>query len=99
MNATELKPAEHEPAHGESAQRVDITVSINGQRVVFHERKATGAEIKATAIAAGLQIQADFVVFEVKGDDDLVQVGDDEPVTLHEHQKFRIVAPDDTSNS
>ena len=74
-----------------------ITVSVNEHPVKFHHRDATGAEIKATAIAQGVHIQPDFVLFEVKGHGSLKQVADHETVKLHEHEKFRAVAPDDNS--
>jgi hypothetical protein len=74
-----------------------VTVSVNERDVVFTDHKATGAEIKTTAIAQGVPIQPDFSLFEVKGQGNLKQVGDEEEVTLHPNQKFRAVAPDDNS--
>ncbi len=82
--------------HGEG-QTTSITVSVNNQPVVFHEKKETGAEIKAAAIAQGVQIQADFALFEVQGPGHLKRVADDQEVTLHERESFRAVAPDDNS--
>jgi hypothetical protein len=84
----------------ESAQATDtqsITVTVNGRNVVFHERKATGLEIKETAISQGVAIQKDFALFEVKGGDHLKPVADHEVVELHSKQAFRAVAPDDNS--
>jgi hypothetical protein len=74
-----------------------ITVSVNERPVVFHQHRVTGAEIKATAIAQKVPIQQDFALFEVKGPGQLRQIGDDEVVELHQHEKFRAVAPDDNS--
>jgi len=83
---------------GEGQQHAPaLTVTINNQPVVFLERKATGSEIKATAIAQGVQIQSDFVLFEVKDDGVLKQIGDAETVQLHPNQRFRAVGPDDNS--
>jgi len=83
-----------ERAEGETTT---LTVLVNNQPVVFHKKKDTGAEIKAAAIAQGVQIQSDFALFEVKGPGHLKPVGDDEAVTLHERESFRAVAPDDNS--
>jgi hypothetical protein len=83
-------PVEHKPTHA-------ITVSVNERKVVFHQHEATGAEIKATAIAQGVPIQPDFNLFEVEGHGTLKPVGDHDKITLHEHEKFRAVAPDDNS--
>ena len=74
-----------------------ITVTVNNRPVVFEQHKATGLEIKQAAIAQHVPIQADFALFEVKGQAPLKQVGDDEVVTLHPHQQFRAIGPDDNS--
>jgi hypothetical protein len=74
-----------------------ITVTLNERPVTFSDHKTTGLEIKQTAIKQGVAIQEDFVLFEVKGNSPLKQVGDRETVTLHEKQVFRATAPDDNS--
>jgi hypothetical protein len=80
-------------------ENVSVTVTVNGHVVIFHTRKANGAEIKAAAIAQGVPIQQDFALFEVKGPGHLDQVPDDKDVELHPKQAFRAVAPDDNSES
>ncbi len=77
--------------------RPAIVVKVNRKPVTFDEGKATGAEIKAAAIAQGVEIGADFNLFEVKGEAPLDPVADDKLVTLHPNQEFRAVAPDDNS--
>lgn len=74
-----------------------VTVTVNERSVTFPDHKVTGLEIKRTAIQQGLSIQEDFVLFEVKGESPLHQVGDEDKVTLHKGQVFRAVAPDDNS--
>ena len=76
---------------------VTITVLVNKRLVVFEERKQTGLQIKSAAIAQEVPIQADFPLFIVHGQHNLQPVGDGELVTLHPHQEFRAVAPDDNS--
>src|SRR5687767_13299161 len=44
---------------------VTVTVTVNRHPVTFTERHATGAEIKATAIAQGVPIRQDFTLFLV----------------------------------
>ncbi len=73
-----------------------ITVTVNDHPVHFTEHKATGAEIKAAAIAQGVAIEQDFLLFLVQGDH-LRPVGDEDEITLNPHQEFRAVAPDDNS--
>lgn len=74
-----------------------ITVSVNRQPVTFSAHKATGAEIKATAIAQGVAIQVDFALFRENPGGPLKPVADDELVRLHEGEAFRATAPDDNS--
>jgi hypothetical protein len=82
---------------GKEAASRPITVSVNGRAVSFQEHKATGAEIKATAIRQGVPIHLDFALFEVQGHGSLKPIGDNDEVTLHPNQEFRAVAPDDNS--
>ncbi len=74
-----------------------ITVTVNERPIAFTKHKVTGLEIKQAAIKQGAAIQEDFVLFEVKCDSPLKQIGDCETITLHEGQKFRATAPDDNS--
>ncbi|MBA4192168.1 MAG: hypothetical protein C0467_29685 [Planctomycetaceae bacterium] len=80
-----------------TAKAKAVTVTVNEKPVEFQQKKANGAEIKAAAIAQGVAIQPDFSLFAVKGHGKLVQVGDNEEVTLNDHDKFVAVAPDDNS--
>lgn len=77
-----------------------IEVRVNNKPVSFpdeHGRdEASGAAIKAAAIAQGVNIQSDFALFVERGNE-LDPVADDEVVHLHPNQKFRAVAPDDNS--
>lgn len=79
------------------AQAQIITVTINNKPVQFSQHQATGLEIKQTAIAQGVSIQADFNLFRVKPNGSLELVRDDEQVALNKNREFRAVAPDDNS--
>ena len=79
-----------------------ITVSVNNKPVHLPDDpgrdEATGLEIKQAAIAQGINIQIDFSLFELRGND-LQPVGDNDQIHVRNNQKFRAVAPDDTSNA
>ncbi len=75
----------------------DVIVKVNNHEVTFHEHKATGLQIKKTAISQKVPIQLDFALFEIKGHGQLKQIGDHETIELHKGQAFRAVAPDDNS--
>ena len=78
--------------HAAGQTTKQITISLNNRPVTLPDHKATGREIKEAAINQGVPIQIDFVLFEVKGDGILKTVDDDEVVTLHPHQEFRVHA-------
>lgn len=74
-----------------------VTVSVNEQPVRLEGRTATGAEIKAAAIAQGVHIQQNFVLQEELPNGTSRIVGDSDVVHLREHLRFTAIAPDDNS--
>ena len=84
----------------ESTKTKTIEVELNNKTVSFPDERgrdeATGAEIKAAAIAQGIAIQPNFPLFRVKGKK-LEPIRDDESVPLRGGLKLRAVAPDDNS--
>lgn len=71
-------------------------IQVNTQDVKMQQRKATGAEIKAAAIAQGVTIEPGFVLSVQHGDRYDI-VGDDDEVTLHKGLDFIATAADDNS--
>ncbi|MHB1142891.1 MAG: multiubiquitin domain-containing protein [Sulfuricaulis sp.] len=74
-----------------------VTVSVNEQPVTLNGRVATGAEIKAAAIAQGVHIQPNFVLQEELPNGTSRVVGDNDEVHLREHLRFTAIQPDDNS--
>jgi Multiubiquitin len=74
-----------------------VTVSVNEQPVKLYGHTATGAEIKAAAIAQGVHIQPNFVLQEELPNGTSRIVGDNDKVHLREHLRFTAIAPDDNS--
>ena len=73
----------HEHGHHE-AERHHFTVLVNEAPVKFHGDKKNGAEIKASAIEHGVQIQQDFILHEELADGAIRVIGDHEEVHLRE---------------
>ncbi len=71
-------------------------IRVNTQNVIVRQHKATGAEIKAAAIAQGVAIEPGFVLSVEHGDRYDI-VGDDDEVTLHKGLDFIATAADDNS--
>jgi hypothetical protein len=79
------------------AKKHIVTVSVNEQPVKLEGHRATGAEIKAAAIAQGVQIQPNFMLQEELPNGTSRIVSDNDEVHLREHLRFTAIAPDDNS--
>jgi Multiubiquitin len=92
-----MKTDEKRDATEGKEKLVEITVTVNNKPVTFDRRKVTGLEIKDTAIAQGVNIQRNFVLYQLHGQGKPKPVGDAEEVTLNRNDAFRAVTPDDNS--
>src|ERR1700730_9920483 len=70
-----------------SVLRGEIEITVNFKPVRLHERKVTGLEIKEAAIAQGVNIKPDFVLFEDKGQGQRKVIGDQDEVHIHPGSK------------
>jgi Multiubiquitin len=85
------------PPSEATARKSQIQVLVNGQKVILEEPEATGAEIKAAAIAAGVPIQPDFVLSEVLPSGRQKIVPDDRKIHLKDGDEFWAIPGDDNS--
>lgn len=93
----EVHPGERfDLRHRPRFKRKVVLILVNHQEVRIRRRVATGLQIKQEAIAQGVAIRVDFVLFKVSGDA-LQPIKDDQRVHLHERDEFRCVAGDDNS--
>jgi len=76
---------------------VQVTIEVNGKDVVVDDREVTGADIKAAAIAQGVQIQASFVLQQELPNGSSKVIGDTDLVRVHPHMSFTAIAADDNS--
>lgn len=74
-----------------------VVITVNFKPVTMPDKRATGLEIKQAAIAQGVNIQPDFVLFRDKGHGRRDPIRDDEKVELHRGDKFEAVPGDDNS--
>jgi hypothetical protein len=79
------------------AKKHIVTVMVNEQPVKLEGHEATGAQIKAAAIAQGVHIQPNFVLQEELPNGTSRIIGDNDVVHLREHLRFTAIAPDDNS--
>lgn len=77
-------------------ERHPVDVTVNNQTVRLEKHRITGQEIKDVAIAQHVDIEADFVLSEKRGDDWL-RVRDNEEIRVRDGDAFRAVSPDDNS--
>ena len=74
-----------------------IDLKVNGKPVVMDDKQVTGAEIKAAAIAHGVNIQPSFVLqLELPNGTGQI-IGDADPVKIHNNMSFTAIRPDDNS--
>lgn len=86
--APEAKPDDHDRT---------VTVTVNEQPVQLEGKTATGAQIKAAAIAQGVLIQQNFELQEELPNGTSRVIGNTDVVHLRPHLKFTAIAPDDNS--
>jgi hypothetical protein len=60
-------------------------------------RRHTGLQIKEAAIAQGVKIKPDFILFEILGPGHTREVKDEETVEVNHHSKFDAIPDDDQS--
>lgn len=75
----------------------NVRVTVNDQFVVLAERKVTGLEIKQAAVAAGVPIQLDFVLSEVRPSGEQKIVPDDRELPIKDGDQFWAIPGDDNS--
>ena len=75
----------------------EVIVTVNEQPVKLKGHSATGAEIKAEAIAQGVAIYPNFVLQEELPNGNSRIIGDRDRVELREHLRFTAITPDDNS--
>lgn len=97
LEEREVQSRGEERDDGEDRRNQVVTVSVNEQPVRLRGETATGAEIKAAAIAQGVHIQPNFVLQEELPNGTSRIVGDHDRVRLREHLRFTAIAPDDNS--
>jgi Multiubiquitin len=82
--------------HDLEEERRSVDVTVNNQPVRLEKHRVTGQEIIDAAIAQHVDIEADFVLSERRGED-WVRIRPNEEVTVRSGASFRAVSPDDNS--
>jgi hypothetical protein len=81
-----------------SEKRATVTIHVNERPVRLEKHRESGLEIKAAAIAQGVEIKPDFIlVEEAHGGHEARVVGDDDVVKVTTHSKFTANDGDDNS--
>jgi hypothetical protein len=92
--------AQHEAADQAAATKPapkEARITVNGQDVVVPKERLTGFEIKEAAIRAGVPIQADFVLSEVRPSGEQQIIADDREVPVKTGDEFWAIPGDDNS--
>jgi hypothetical protein len=81
----------------DKADAHEIRVTVNGQFVVLRSRQVTGLQVKEAAIAAGVPIQLDFVLSEVRPSGEQKIIPDDREIMVKSGDEFWAIPGDDNS--
>jgi Multiubiquitin len=80
------------------SDKIKLTeITVNKKPVLIDGPRVTGLQIKEAAIAAGLPIELDFQLKQLKPNGDRPIIGDDDVVTVNKNSKFVATASDDNS--
>lgn len=74
-----------------------VSILVNEQDVLIDAKEVNGLEIKNSAIAQGVLIQANFILQEELPNGTSKIIGDNDVVKIHPNLKFTAIAPDDNS--
>jgi hypothetical protein len=92
-----LEPTSSKGDEAKDDKAKDVVVTVNTRPVPLPDRSVTGMQIKQAAIAAGLPIDAGFVLLVDEHDGRDRVVGDDEVIKVNKNSTFTAIAPDDNS--
>jgi Multiubiquitin len=81
----------------DTADRHEIRVTVNGQPVLLPGHKVTGLQIKEAAISAGVPVQLDFVLSEVRPNGEQKIISDDREIEVKTGDEFWAIPGDDNS--
>ena len=81
----------------EGVRRRTVTIQVNDHKVEMPAGFATGRDVKAAAIRAGVNIEPNFVLQVLLPNGSSKVVGDNDRFPLTEHLAFTAIAADDNS--
>lgn len=94
---SEPTPATDGSAEARDKKDDHVRITVNGKFVVLPDKHATGESIKQAAIAAGVEIQMDFVLSEVLPNGEQKIIPNDKHVTVKDGDEFWAIPGDDNS--
>lgn len=100
MTASAAENAKDRPetkSHGHGPHPDPVRIAVNEQYVDMPDKHASGAEIKQAAISAGVPIQPDFVLSEVRANGEQKIVPDNKHLSLKDGDEFWAIPGDDNS--
>jgi hypothetical protein len=92
-------PHEHSTEHGHDhgPDRFAVKVTVNGKPVTLREHRLTGLQIKQAAIDQHVAIELSFILQEELPNGHNKIVGDNDTITVHDHDRFTAIPNDDNS--
>jgi hypothetical protein len=97
MVPTTIDPINEGAGQAHEHQLKPVTVRVNERPVVMPRHRATGLEIKTTAIAQDVPIEEDFILVEEFAHGRTKVIGDNDLVHLGPHSRFLANDGDDNA--
>jgi len=87
----------HEHGHNHQPHLQEVEFHVNNKPVHMPGHVHTGLEIKKAAIAQGVKIKLDFLLYLEHEHQPNEPIGDDQDVKITQHSRFRAIGDDDNS--
>jgi Multiubiquitin len=88
---------EPHPEHHHEVHVREVEIHVNERPVRMMGHRHTGLEIKQAAIAQGVKIEPDFLLYLERHHQPNKPIEDDEEVTITDESRFDAIADDDNS--
>ncbi len=97
MPPVTIDPVGQDAQHVQEHKLKPVTVHVNERPVTMARHRASGLEIKSTAIVQGVSIEEDFILVEELAHGRTKIIGDNDIVGLHSDSRFLANDGDDNA--
>lgn len=97
MDVEHATESSRDRGRGHEPPKFEAHVTVNGKSVILRERRMKGIEIKEAAIKQGVAIEISFILQEELPNGHHRIIGDNDTVSVKDHDRFTAIPNDDNS--